>query len=89
MHKIAADAGLSEEKASACLADKAALDALNARVQGYVDNDKITGTPTFFVDGRRMEGVQTLDKLDAAIARAEAKAGPSTRRSRGHPSTAH
>lgn len=89
MHKIAADAGLSEEKASACLSDKAALDALNARVQGYVDNDKITGTPTFFVDGRRMEGVQTLDKLDAAIAHAEARAGPSTRRSRGHPSTAH
>ena len=89
MHKIASDAGVSEARASACLTDKAALDALNARVQGYIDNDKITGTPTFFVDGQRLEGVQTLDKLDAAIARAEAKADPSTRPSTAHPSTAH
>jgi protein-disulfide isomerase len=89
MHKIAQDAGLSEAQQTACLNDKAAIDALNARVKGYVDNDKITGTPTFFVDGERMEGVQTLDKLDAAIARAEAKAGPPARHARRHPSTTH
>jgi protein-disulfide isomerase len=85
MHKIADDAGLSEAKATACLTDKAALDALNARVQGYVDNDKIQGTPTFFVDGQRLEGVQTLPQLDAAIARAEAKAGAPATQSRAHP----
>ncbi len=89
MHKIAADAGLSEQKATACLTDKAALDALNARVQGYVDNDKITGTPTFFVDGQRLEGVQTLPQLDAAIARAEARTGHAKRPARARPSTAH
>jgi len=85
MHKIAADAGISPEKATACLSDKAALEALNARVQSYIDNDKITGTPTFFVDGQRLEGVQTLPQLDAAIARAEAKDGPPGRPSRTHP----
>ncbi len=89
MHKIAADAGLSEAKATACLNDKAAIDALNARVKGYIDNDKITGTPTFFVDGERLEGVQTLDQLGAAIARAEAKAGPSVQRAPTHRATAH
>jgi protein-disulfide isomerase len=89
LHKIAQDAGLSEAQTTACLNDKAAIDALNARVKGYVDNDKITGTPTFFVDGERMEGVQTLDKLDAAIARAEAKAGPPAHHARRPPPAAH
>jgi protein-disulfide isomerase len=89
LHKIAADAGLSEDKATACLTDKAAIAALNARVQGYADNDKITGTPTFFVDGERLEGVQTLDKLDAAIARAEARTGHAKRPAKARPSTAH
>jgi len=89
LRKIAKDAGLSEAQTNACLSDQAAIDALNARVKGYIDNDKITGTPTFFVDGERMEGVQTLDKLDAAIARAEAKAGPPPHHARSHPSTSH
>jgi protein-disulfide isomerase len=89
LHKIAQDAGLSEDKAKACLADKAAVDALNARVQGYIDNDKISGTPTFFVDGERMEGVQTLDKLDAAIARAQARAGSPAPHARRHRAAAH
>ena len=74
LNKIAKDAGLSDAQANACLSDKAAIDALNARVQGYINNDKISGTPTFFVDGERLEGVQTLVQLDAAIARAEARA---------------
>jgi protein-disulfide isomerase len=89
LRKIAKDAGLSEAQTNACLNDQAAIDALNARVKGYINNDKITGTPTFFVDGERMEGVQTLDKLDAAIARAEAKAGPPVRHAQSHPSTTH
>ncbi len=89
LHKIGQDAGLSEAQASACLNNKAAIDALNARVKSYIDNDKITGTPTFFVDGQRLEGVQTLPQLDAAIARAEATAGPPPHLSRSHRSTAH
>jgi protein-disulfide isomerase len=87
--KVAKDAGLTPDQANACLNDKAALAALNARVQGYIDNDKINGTPTFFVDGKRLEGVQTLAELDAAIAHAEAAAGPSKQRQRTHPATTH
>jgi protein-disulfide isomerase len=89
LKKIGQDAGLSDAQASACLNDKAAIDALNARVKRYIDTDKVTGTPTFFVDGQRLEGVQTLPQLDAAIARAEAKAGPPPHAAQGHPSTAH
>lgn len=89
LRKIAQDAGLSEAQANACLSDKAAIDALNARVKSYIDNDKVTGTPTFFIDGERMEGVQTLDKLDAAIARAEARAALPAQGSRTHRTSTH
>ncbi|HZC16970.1 MAG TPA: thioredoxin domain-containing protein [Caulobacteraceae bacterium] len=87
--KIAKDAGLAPDQANACLNDKAALAALNARVQSYIANDKISGTPTFFVDGQRLDGVQTLAQLDAAIAHAEAAADPSRRGSPSHTATAH
>ena len=73
--KIAKDAGLSEDAANACLDDKAALDALNARVQTYETRDKIEGTPTFFVNDQRLDGGQTLAALAAAVRHAEAKAG--------------
>ena len=73
--KIAKDAGLSEAQANACLDDKAALDALNARVQTYETRDKIEGTPTFFVNGQRLDGGQTLTALAAAVRHAEARAG--------------
>jgi protein-disulfide isomerase len=89
LNKIAKDAGLSDAQANACLSDKAAIDALNARVQGYINNDKISGTPTFFVDGERLEGVQTLVQLDAAIARAEARAALPARGSPTHHATTH
>ena len=80
---------MSAAQANACLSDKAAIDALNARVKSYIDNDKITGTPTFFVDGERLEGVQTLNQLDAAIARAEARAALPAQGSGTHHATTH
>jgi protein-disulfide isomerase len=71
---IAEGAGLSESQFDACVADPAALKALNERVGGYVTNDKISGTPTFFVNDVRMEGVQSLEALSAAVDQAEAAA---------------
>jgi protein-disulfide isomerase len=32
-----------------------------------VDQDKVDSTPTFFVNGRRLEGEQTLAQLAQAI----------------------
>jgi protein-disulfide isomerase len=62
--------GVSEAQFEACLADRAALDELNARVEKSATADKITGTPTFFVNGKRLPGIPTLAQLDAAIAEA-------------------
>jgi protein-disulfide isomerase len=69
---VASRFGLDPTAVDACLADQAQVDGLNARVKRYIDRDKIRATPTFLVNGKLMEGEQTLDALDAAITAAEA-----------------
>jgi protein-disulfide isomerase len=68
--RIAKDAGVGEGQLMACLNDPAAQKALGGRVQGYMETDKIESTPTFVIDGERLEGEQTLAALDDAIAKA-------------------
>jgi protein-disulfide isomerase len=68
--RIAQSAGMTEDQFNKCVSDPEALKALNARVERSKD-DKITGTPTFFVNGKKVgEGEVPLAKLDAAIAEA-------------------
>ena len=58
--------------------DEKALKALNARVEKYQASAKITGTPTFVINGKKAGGEdggeQSMAELDAAIAAAEAAA---------------
>jgi len=76
--RVAHEAGLTDAQANACLEDQAAIDALNARVQGYEKTDAINSTPTFDVNGKRLEGEQTLAQISAAVDHA-AIAGAATR----------
>jgi len=62
--------GLTEAQLEAALNDKAALAALNARVEAAARRDKVQGTPTFFVNGEEMVGDITVDDLSQAIDRA-------------------
>jgi protein-disulfide isomerase len=66
---IAQKNGLTEAQFEACLKDEAALEKLNARVQAAVD-DGVDSTPTFYVNGTKLEGAVDLAALDAAIAKA-------------------
>ena len=69
--RVAQSSGMTEAQFNACVQDEAALKALNARVERAVNQDKITGTPTFLVNGKKAgEGEVTLEQLDAAIAAA-------------------
>jgi protein-disulfide isomerase len=69
--RVAQSAGMTEQQFNACVSDEDALKALNARVESAVKKDKITGTPTFFVNGKKIaEGEVTMAQLDAAIAEA-------------------
>src|SRR5208283_4213753 len=71
--RIAESAGMTEPQFNACISDEKALDALNDRVQTYENRDHINGTPTFIVNGTVLDGEQTMQSLDAAIAAAQAK----------------
>ena len=62
--------GLSEAQVDGCLTDTAAIEALNARVVAAAEKDKVSSTPTFDVNGKRIKGAVPLSKLDAAIAEA-------------------
>jgi protein-disulfide isomerase len=69
--RIAQSAGMTEAQFNSCVSDPEALKALNARVQRAIDVDKISATPTFFVNGKKVgEGEMTLAQLDKAIAEA-------------------
>jgi protein-disulfide isomerase len=68
--KIGKSFGLNEAQFTAALQDKTALAALNARVEKAVARDKVEVTPTFFVNGERIEGGQPIETFAAAIAKA-------------------
>ena len=73
--RIANSAGMSEAEFTRCIRDDEALKALNARVEKAVKEDKISGTPTFIVNGKKVgDGEMSMEQLDKAIAEAEAAA---------------
>jgi protein-disulfide isomerase len=70
--RIAQSAGMTEAQFNACLTDEAAIKALDERVTRHMREDKVTGTPTFFINGKKVgESAMTLAELDAAIAEAQ------------------
>lgn len=75
--EIAKANGLTEAQFDACVSDADAQDALGKRLQYATQTDKVTGTPTFFVNGVLVpaDHVPTLAELDAAIAKALSKTG--------------
>lgn len=62
--------GLTPAQLDACLRDDAAEKALAARADRHLHVDKVTSTPTFIINGRRVEGEMTMPELDAAISQA-------------------
>ena len=74
---IARSAGMSDDQFESCIKDENALNALNARWDHYVKDDKITGTPTFVINGKVYDkGEMSLAELDAAVAEAKASGKP-------------
>eukprot|EP01037_Dinobryon_pediforme_P032034 gene32034-36787_t len=62
--------GIPEAKARACIADKAALDEIIA-MMSKGDGASVTGTPTFIINGAKVDGVSWPD-VEAALKRAGA-----------------
>jgi protein-disulfide isomerase len=59
--------GLSDAAFDACLADKQALAAVNARSQRHQNDDQIEETPTFFVNGERLASELAPGDLAQAV----------------------
>ena len=69
--RVAQSAGMTEQQFNACITDETALKALNERVEKASKAEKITGTPTFIINGKQVaSGEVTLAQLDTAIAEA-------------------
>lgn len=62
--------GIPEAKARACIADKAALDEIIA-MMSKGEGASVTGTPTFIINGAKVDGVSWPD-VEAALKRAGA-----------------
>jgi protein-disulfide isomerase len=69
--RVAQSAGLTESQFNTCITDETALKALNARVERAIKQDKVTGTPAFFINGKSVgAGEISLAALEKAVAEA-------------------
>jgi protein-disulfide isomerase len=59
--------GLSHDQAMACLKDQSKVDAVAAIGKRANDEIKLTGTPTFVIDGKVYGGELSMDQLRAII----------------------
>lgn len=64
--------GIPEAKARACLTDTAAMDRLAKRTQDATSSGQVTGTPTFYLNGERVENAVSWDQVREALKRAGA-----------------
>jgi protein-disulfide isomerase len=70
--RVAQSAGMTEAQFNACVSDQKALAAVSKRTDDAVKAG-INATPSFVINGKKLEGEQTLAQLDAAIAAAKQK----------------
>ena len=68
-----ASRGISEDQARACLADVPSLETLAAATDRYAKQDQVTGTPTFTLNGSRLDGVNGWAALEPVLQRAGAR----------------
>lgn len=69
--RVASGAGLSQEQFQACVQDKEAIKAMDARIQAGIGAG-VTGTPTFVINGQKvadssLEGLSSV--IDAELAK--------------------
>jgi protein-disulfide isomerase len=59
--------GVTEAQARACLNDSKAIDALTKMTQDASEKKNVTGTPTFFLNGQKLENSVTWPQIEAAL----------------------
>jgi len=74
LQEIAAANGVDEARFNACLQDQDAADAVGRRAQRASEQDGVNSTPTLIVNGKKVETPQSVEELDATMAKALASA---------------
>lgn len=72
--KIVAQAGMDEAALDACVKREELIKIVNENARAGSEDYKVTGTPTFFLNGEKMS-FRTKEDFEKAIADAVAKAG--------------
>jgi protein-disulfide isomerase len=67
LFEIAKQAGFTQETFDKCLTDQALLDKITAGRTRASDKFQINATPTFFINGKRLEGPGTIENFDKAL----------------------
>lgn len=65
--------GISEDQASSCLADSAAYERIAENSTRQSEELEISGTPTFLLNGRKLDGVGGWAQLEPELQRAGAR----------------
>lgn len=73
LKQIAAVGGVSEEAFDACMADKSKEEAIIKNVEEASTKLGINGTPTFFINGKKLEDSPTAENMSEAIKAAQTK----------------
>jgi protein-disulfide isomerase len=68
LQEIGAANGVDAAKFDACLQDQAAIDGVTARARRAAEQDGVSGTPTLFVNGKRLDNVPlTAAQMDDVL----------------------
>jgi protein-disulfide isomerase len=65
--EIAQQAGFTEDSFKVCLANREIINGIEWVRARAADPLKVTGTPTFFINGNKHTGAMTLDEIEATI----------------------
>ncbi len=65
--------GIAREQAMQCLADGAKAEAIAERSDQQSQELDVSGTPTFFINGNKLDNVGSWDKLEPALQNAGAR----------------
>ena len=67
LFEIAKQAGFTQESFDKCLTDQKLLDDITAGRTRASDVFGVSATPTFYINGKKLDGGPTMDKFDAMI----------------------
>ena len=67
LFEMAKQAGFTQDTFDKCLTNQKLLDQVNAQRARGADQFGVSATPTFFINGKKLQGSPTLETFDAMI----------------------